>query len=231
MRSPRASASRKRSKGVGGVSKVSTRAASALPTSERTAWSSLAEGGTPNALRYRQARSSSVRISWATWRDVAPSWRASRIGRTLCADRLSGAPDHPTELPSRRFMSVGVLRSTSATAAPRVRLSVQLRSGTWQVPQENLPLPERRLSKNSRSPKSTAPRLPEAGLPGSLRSGTGQGPWARMARVSLSLSGAGSSAAPPGSAAIAARTARAQPNAVFAVLQSYDGSPFQGEYE
>ena len=42
----------------------------------------------------------------------------------------------PYQRPRRAFINVGVLRSTSAAATPRTRLSVQLRSGTWQVPQE-----------------------------------------------------------------------------------------------
>ena len=57
----------------------------------------------------------------------------------LCDHRLSAAPSQPYQRPSRTFIRVGVLRSTSAAAMPRAWLSVQLRSGTWQVPQENLP--------------------------------------------------------------------------------------------
>ncbi len=105
----------------------------------------------------------------------------------LCDHRLSAAPSQPNQRPSRAFMSVGVLRVTSAAAKPRVRLSVQLRSGTWQLPHENRPSPDRRVSKNRRSPSSSAARLPETRLLGSVVIGVGQGPCARMARISASV--------------------------------------------
>src|SRR5262245_10154095 len=99
----------------------------------------------------------------------------------LCAHRLSAPPSQPYHLPRRAFIRVGVLRSTTAAATPRTLLSVQLRSGTWQVPQEKWPLAERRVSKNRRSPSSSAARLPETRLVGSVLIGVGQGPRARIA--------------------------------------------------
>src|SRR5688500_4980209 len=138
-------------------------------------------------------------MSSATCRGLAPSSRRSRIGRMLCDHRLSAPPSQPYQRPSRAFMRVGVLRSTSAAARPRTRLSVQLRSGTWQVPQEKRPSADRRVSKNRRSPSSSAARLPEARLVGSVACGAGQGPWARIARISLSVNWT-SPAAKPGPA-------------------------------
>jgi hypothetical protein len=129
----------------------------------------------------------------------------------LCDHRLSEAPSHPYQRPSRMFMSVGVLRSTSAAAAPRVWLSVQFRSGTWQVEHEKLPVADRRGSKKSSSPNTIASRLPDTRLLGSLLAGSGQGPCARMARISVSLKGDASSSA---AAAHGRSTARAQPSAI-----------------
>src|SRR5262252_10956454 len=116
------------------------------------------------------------------------------MGRMLCAHRLSAPPSQPNQCPCLMFIRVGVLRFTSAAAAPRVRLSVQLRSGTWQVEQEKLPPTDSRGSKKSSSPKTTASRLPDTRLLGSTVAATGHGPWASIARTSLSEN-AGSSAA------------------------------------
>src|SRR6185369_12866769 len=126
----------------------------------------------------------------------------------LCDHKLSAPPAHPNQRPRRTFISVGVLRSTSAAAAPRMRLSVQLRSGTWQVAQAKLPLKERRVSKNRISPSSIAERLPETRLLGSRVAGAGQGPCARIARTSASVNDTAPAAQTAGgsSAASAPRT-------------------------
>src|SRR6185436_18969567 len=155
-------------------------------------------------------------MSSATWRGVAASSRRSRIGRMLCDRRLSAPPSQPYQRPRRTFISVGVLRSTSAAATPRALLSVQLRSGTWQVPQANLPLTERRVSKNRRSPSSTAARRPEARLVGSLALGTGQGPWARIARISCSVNCTSSAAK-----LVAASRQRDAATALVPILSGY----------
>jgi hypothetical protein len=103
-------------------------------------------------------------------------------------------------------------------------LSVQLRSGTWQVAQANLPLPERRVSKNRRSPNSIASGLPDTRLPGSTASGTGQGPWPRIARTSASVN-VGPSGAPAEAGGSAATAASAQQIAAFAFTRRYDVNP------
>src|SRR5881394_1483951 len=152
------------------------------------------------------------------------------MGRMLCDHRLSAPPAQPNQRPSRTFINVGVLRSTSAVAIPRTRLSVQLRSGTWQVAQANLPLPDRRVSKNSRSPSSIASALPDTPLLASLLSGAGQGPRRRTARISLSVRRRSSAATPAGGGS-AARAASAQPIATLALMRRYDVNPSSGEYE
>ena len=55
---------------------------------------------------------------------VAASSRLSRIGRRLCDHRLSAPPSQPNQRCERRFIMVGVLRSTSLMPTPRRRLSV-----------------------------------------------------------------------------------------------------------
>src|SRR5262245_24189595 len=131
------------------------------------------------------------------------------MGRKLCDHRLSAAPSQPYQRCPRRFIKVGVVGSTSATPTPRRRLSFQLRSGTWQLAQAFLPLPERRGSKNRSVPRTMASAFPDTRLEGSRGTGAGHGPWDRMIVSSLSVNGTRSSATlVPGRAAPAA-TARA----------------------
>ena len=146
----------------------------------------------------------------ATWRGLEASSRASRIGRRLCAAQAVGGAVPAEPAASRAFISVGVLRSTSAAAAPRVRLSVQLRSGTWQVAQANLPLPERRVSKNRRSPNSIASGLPETRLPGSPRRAPARGRGRGWRGLPLSVNGGGLRQRRPRPAGSAGRGPRAR---------------------
>src|SRR5580765_1646091 len=135
----------------------------------------------------------------------------------LCDQRLSAPPSQPYQRPSRTFIRVGVLRSTSAAATPRTLLSVQLRSGTWQVPHEKRPLTDRRVSKNRRSPNSIAARRPEARLVGSAAGGVGQGPCARIARISASVKCTSSAARP----ASGANATKSRATALVRIVRGY----------
>src|SRR5215510_4611062 len=86
---------------------------------------------------------------------------------------------------------------------PRRRLSVQLRSGTWQLPQALVPLPDRRGSKNRCVPSAMASGFPETRLVGSFGTGAGHGPWDRMILISLSVNATLSSAEPTPAARLA----------------------------
>ena len=66
-------------------------------------------------------------------------------------------------------------------------LSVQLRSGTWQVPQATVPLPDKRWSKKRCIPNSIASRFPDARLVGSGGAKAPNGPWVRICLISLSV--------------------------------------------
>src|SRR5213079_2285548 len=94
---------------------------------------------------------------------------------------------HPYQRLATTFIRVGVLRSTSLMPTPRVKLSVQLRSGTWQLEHDSVPLAERRGSKKRRVPNSIASGFPETRLLGSACAGAGHGPWERMISISASL--------------------------------------------
>ncbi len=77
--------------------------------------------------------------------------RASVAG--FAPTRLSAPPSQPNQCVERRFMSVGVLRSTSTSPTPRRRLSVQLRSGAWQLPQGQLPVARKALVEEQAQPE------------------------------------------------------------------------------
>ena len=106
----------------------------------------------------------------------------------LAIHKLSLEPPQPYQVWRLRFTSVGVLRIRSASPWPRAFLSVNARSGWWQVTHEMYPTGERRGSRNNRRPSSIAMGMPETRLLLSTCVEGGQGPNASTRCISSRVS-------------------------------------------
>ena len=117
-------------------------------------------GGAEDAARRRRRTPASAASALAHCCGVSPSSLSSRIGRMLCAHRLSAAPAQPNQRLRRRLASAMALRSTrrEADAARRGRRRTTC-AGSWQVAQERWPSLERRVSKNSWRPERDRGRV------------------------------------------------------------------------
>ena len=187
MRSPRASASRNLSKGVGALSSVSWNAASALAMSTRTASSSVGRGRRTErpSIAARELLVVPHQVGdVAGVRSQLP--RVEHRPYALRPQAVRGAvPAEPAAEPhvhERRRVAVHL---GDRGAARLVVRPVAL--GNVAGSARELPAPRQAVSKNRRSPNSIASRLPETRLLGSFFPGTGHGPWARMARISSSV--------------------------------------------
>jgi hypothetical protein len=105
------------------------------------------------------------------------------------------------------FTTVGVARPSTVPLMPTPvgRPSDQPRAGLWQVPQESVPLPDRRGSKNS--------ALPSSMRSGVLRLSAGSG--GAPSSQTRSCSGAGASSATPAANAITTPTTSAPARAAL----------------
>ncbi len=116
-----------------------------------------------------------------------PISSAAAIGPPTCSSSDGARPSQKYCLLQARFHSEGVLRRIAPPDVPRARRrpSVKASADWWQVAQERLPSPERRVSANNLAPRAT-----RSGVVG-LSGGAGGASTGRLKalRQAVSMSG------------------------------------------